>query len=283
MQSRRLVTRTQLAADLQELGLSAGMAVMVHTSLKSLGWVVGGEQTVLDALRDAVGPTGTLVMPTQSWQLCDPAYLNLEPAAWWPAIRDNLPVYAPQVTPTRTMGAVAELFRTVPSTRRSRHPHRSISANGPQAAAITATHDLDSPVGERSPLKALYDLDASVLLLGTTPAKITALHLAEHRAQWPRKHLVGNGAALIRDGRRTWVSWEELWVEDDDFVDVVDAFVASGGLRSTGPVGDAPAQLLPIRALVDFAAPWFSAHRTAECADRAQPAAPEGARAASTE
>ncbi|GAA1293826.1 AAC(3) family N-acetyltransferase [Saccharothrix xinjiangensis] len=256
------VTRSRLASDLGELGLSTGTTVMVHTSLKSLGWVVGGEQTVLDALRDAVGPSGTLVMPAQSWQLCDPAFLGQAPAAWWPTIRDHLPVYAPQVTPTRTMGVVAELFRTVPGTLRSGHPHRSISANGPHAVAITATHDLDSPVGERSPLKALYDLDASVLLLGTTPAKITALHLAEHRARWPGKHLVSNGAALIRDGHRTWVTWEELHVEDDDFIEAVDAFTAGGGRRHTAPVGDAPAQLLPVRALVDFAAPWFSAHRT---------------------
>jgi aminoglycoside 3-N-acetyltransferase len=262
MRSQRPVTRSRLAADLGKLGVSAGTIVMVHTSLKSLGRVVGGEQTVLDALRDVVGPSGTLVMPAQSWQLCDPAFLGQEPAEWWPTIRDHLPVYDPRITPTRTMGAVAELFRTVPGTLRSGHPHRSLSANGPHAAAITATHDLDSPVGERSPLKALHDLDASVLLLGTTPAKITALHLAEHRAHWPGKHLVGNGAALIEDGHRTWVTWEELHVEDDDFIEVVNAFTAGGGHVHTGLVGDAPAQLLPVRALVDFAAPWFSAHRT---------------------
>lgn len=262
MRSQRPVTRSRLAADLEQLGVSAGTIVMVHTSLKSLGRVVGGEQTALDALRDVVGPSGTLVMPTPSRQLCDPAFLGQEPAEWWPTIRDHLPVHDPPITPTRTMGAVAELFRTVPGTLRSGHPHRSLSANGPHAAAITATHYLDSPVGERSPLKALHDLDASVLLLGTTPAKITALHVAEHRAHWPGKHLVGNGAALIEDGHRTWVTWEELHVEDDDFIEVVDAFTAGGGHGHTGLVGDAPAQLLPIRALVDFAAPRFSAHRT---------------------
>lgn len=60
----------------------------MHTSLSALGWVVGGEQTVLQALRDAVGPSGTLVMLTQPWQLCDRAYLNpTVPQAWWPLIR----------------------------------------------------------------------------------------------------------------------------------------------------------------------------------------------------
>jgi aminoglycoside 3-N-acetyltransferase len=57
------------------------------------------------------------------------------------------------------------------------------------------------------------------------------------------------------------VSWEELWVEDDDFVEVVAAFIAAGGTRQTGTVGKATSQLLPIRPLVDFATKWFSTHR----------------------
>lgn len=260
--TRQPVSRAGLAADLTRLGLDSGSIVMVHTSLTSLGWVIGGEQAVLDALRDAVGGDGTIVMPTQSWHLCDPAFLADQPPQWWPTIRDNLPVYDPAITPTRTMGAVAELFRTIPGTLRSPHPHRSIAANGPAAATITAVHDLDSPAGERSPLKALYDLDATVLLLGTTPAKMTILHLAEHRATWPSRHLVRNGTARIIDGIRTWTSWDELWLEDDDFTAAVDAFTADGGHTRTGTVGHAHARLLPARALVDFAADWFSSHRT---------------------
>jgi aminoglycoside 3-N-acetyltransferase len=107
--------------------------------MRAIGWVIGGEQAVVDALLHSVGPSGTLVMPTQSWQLCDPAFLGEDhiPEGWWPIIRENLPAYDPARTPTRTMGAVAELFRTYPGTVRSAHPHRLISANGPHAAAIT--------------------------------------------------------------------------------------------------------------------------------------------------
>lgn len=261
--TRRPVHRTQLATDLTSLGVTPGMTIMVHTSLKSLGWVIGGEQAVLEALRDAVGPAGTLVMPAQSWQLCDPAFLRQEPQEWWPLIREHLPVYDSAVTPTRTMGAVAELFRTIPGTRRSAHPHRSIAANGPHADAITAVHDLDCPAGERSPLRALYDLDGSVLLLGASPATTTVLHLAEHRADWPSKHLVANGAAVVENGVRTWETWQELWPEDEDFVDVVEAFAAATGRHAVGNVGEAPSRLLPVRPLVDYAAGWFSTHRGA--------------------
>lgn len=256
------VTGQRLAADLRELGLPAGATVMVHTSLRSLGWVVGGGQAVLAALRDAVGPDGTLVMPTQSWQLCDPALLQEAPPEWWPTIRDHLPLFDPAVTPSQTMGAVAELFRTTPGARRSPHPHRSITAAGPQAGRVTARHPLDSPAGEESPLGALVALDAWILLLGVTAAKVTALHLAEHRASYPGKRTVPNGVAMLVDGRREWVSWEELDVHDHDFVEVTKAFAADTGLVRTHRVGDATARLIPMRPLVEYATDWFGSHRT---------------------
>jgi aminoglycoside 3-N-acetyltransferase len=100
------ISRPSIAADLEPLGVPPGAVVLVHASLSSIGWVVGGEQALLQALRDAIGAAGTLVMPTQSWQLCDPAYLNDPsiPRSRWQTIRDELPPYDLAATPTRTMG-----------------------------------------------------------------------------------------------------------------------------------------------------------------------------------
>jgi aminoglycoside 3-N-acetyltransferase len=260
------VTRESIATALGSLGVDRGMTVLVHASLSAIGWVAGGEQAVLEALRDAVGGDGTLVMPTQSWQLCDPAYLDdpAVPRAWWPVVREHLPPYDPAVTPTRTMGAVAELFRHLPGSLRSAHPHRSFTANGPLAQAIVARHDLDSPVGERSPLRALYEHRASILLLGVAHDKSTALHLAEDRCDYPGKHHVRNGGPLLRDGRREWIAWDELRVVDDDFEAVGAAFATATGSERRGMVGRAPARLIPMRELVDFAVGWFATHRAGQ-------------------
>ncbi|PPK98471.1 aminoglycoside 3-N-acetyltransferase [Kineococcus xinjiangensis] len=262
----QVVTATSLTEDLRRLGVQPGSVLLVHASLSALGWVAGGEQAVLEALRTAVGPEGTLVMPAQSWQLCDPAYLNdpQVPERWWPAVRNNLPVFDRHRTPTRTMGAVAELFRSQPESLRSDHPHRSFAAAGPHAETVVARHELAEPVGEGSPLKPLYDLGAQVLLLGVGYGKCTALHLAEERCDYPGKHRVRNGAALKREGRRVWVSWEELWVADDDFTEVGRAFAEATGLERRGAAGRAEAVLVPMRDLVDFAASWFPATRSAE-------------------
>lgn len=263
---RRLVTGNDIVADLERLGARPGMTLLVHCSLSALGWVVGGEQAVIATLRRVLGQAGTLVMPTQSWQLCDPAYLNAPgvPRAWWPMIREHLPAYDRRSTPTRTMGVVAELFRTLPGVVRSGHPHRSFAAAGPHAAEITARHELESPVGEGSPLRVMYELGGSVLLLGVGHDKSTTLHLAEHRTQYPGKHAVRNGGPLLVGGHRSWVSWEELWVADDDFDAVGDAFATHTGLQRQGQVGQADSRLLPQQDLVDFAAGWFAEHRTAD-------------------
>jgi aminoglycoside 3-N-acetyltransferase len=257
-------TVSSLVADLHDLGVGLGDVVMAHTSMRAIGWVTGGEQAVIDALLEAIGPSGTLVMPTQSWQLCDPAFLGEDhiPESWWPIIREQLPAYDPARTPTRTMGAVAELFRTYPGTVRSAHPHRSISANGPDAAAITARHDLDCPAGDRSPLAHLYDLNARVLLLGVGPRKMTALHLAEHRATYPGKRDVPNGGPVLIDGGRVWETWVELDVHDHDFAAVTEDFAHHHPeLVSVGTIGAAPSLLLSMTALIDHAATWFSANR----------------------
>jgi aminoglycoside 3-N-acetyltransferase len=265
-QAQRLVTADDLVTDLERLGVRHGRVLLVHCSLSSLGWVAGGEQAVVEALRRVLGPARTLVMPAQSWQLCDPAYLNdpAVPCDWWPAIREHLPAWDPASTPTRTMGAVAELFRTLPGVLRSGHPHRSFAAAGHDAAAITAHHELDSPVGEGSPLRPMYHLGGEVLLLGVGHDKSTTLHLAEDRAEYAGRHRVRNGAPMRVAGGRRWVEWDELWAADDDFDEAGEAFEAATGLVRRGTVGQASAMLLPQRELVDFATAWFAKTRTAE-------------------
>jgi len=256
-------TTDSLTGELTALGVEAGATLIVHTSLSALGWVVGGEQAVVTALRAAVGAGGTIVMPVQSWQLCDPALLRQTDAQWWPLVRGHLPVYDPATTPSKNMGVVAEHFRTLPDTLRSAHPHRSFAAAGRLAADVVARHDLSEPMGEGSPLAVLYDVGAQVLLLGVSAASCTALHLAEHRCEYPGKHRTGNGAPVLVAGHRRWRSWQELDVSADDFVHVAEDFAAASGLRRTATVGRGVGHLLPVRELVDFAAGWFPAHRRA--------------------
>lgn len=256
------VTKRTLLADLASLGVAAGDIVMVHSSLSALGWVAGGPQTVVEALREAVGVGGTIVMPTQSGNLSDPANWSNPPvpAAWVSTLREELPVFDPDLTPTRGMGEIVECFRHHRSTRRSAHPLVSVAANGPAAAEIVGDHRLSPSLGEGSPLATLYELDAQVLLLGVGHGSNTSMHLAEYRADWEGKTAHQQGVPALVDGARTWVTYEDLSLEDDDFERIGQEFAATGG-EVQGLVGAATARMSRQRAIVDFAVDCISRNR----------------------
>lgn len=248
------VTRDSLKNDLQALGIVDGDIVLVHTSLKALGWVSGGAVTVINALMEAVGPTGTLVMPTHSSDLTDPEKWGAPPVPkdWVPIIRDTMPAYDPERTPTRNMGAIPELFRTWPDVKRSRHPACSFAAIGPQADSILRNHALESPLGEQSPLARLYDLDAKILLVGVGFDKCTSLHLAEQRA-WPDRQLQEEGAPINENGMRKWVRYTCAPTDGaDHFLPIGDQLLAKGKAHQN-KIGLATATLVSCRQAIDHA------------------------------
>jgi aminoglycoside 3-N-acetyltransferase len=259
------VTVDSMAGDLRALGVEAGGTVLVHASLSSLGWVCGGAPAVIDALQRVVGEDGTIVMPTHSPGNRDPTNMGNPPVpdSWYDTIREQMPPYRPAVTPTRGMGAVAECFRSCPGVFRSAHPQHSFAAWGADAGFVTGDHPLDHSLGEGSPLARVCDLAGDVLFLGTTHATNTSLHLAEYRADLDLATETHASAVLV-DGDREWVEWNDLAVDDGDFPACGAAFeTANPEAVETGTVGVADAKLLAQPTLVDFAVEWFEANRRA--------------------
>jgi aminoglycoside 3-N-acetyltransferase len=261
--TRGPVTIEMLTDDLGALGATAGMTLMVHSSLSSLGWVCGGAQAVIEALLGVLGPAGTLVVPTQTGANSDPADWVAPPVPepWWPIIRASMPAYDPHLTGTRGMGAVPDCLLRHPDVVRSAHPAVSFAAVGHHAQEITANHRLDEQFGITSPLGRLYDLEAQVLLIGVGHDSNTSLHLAEYLASWPSKATRQQSAAVLVDGQRQLLTFTDLTIDESDFPAVGAAFEATGSTRRRR-VGHATAALMPQRPLVDFGTRWMAEHRS---------------------
>lgn len=262
--SARPGTAATLAADLRALGVPTDRPVLVHTAMSRLGWVAGAAQGVLDGLSAALGPGGTLVMPTHTSHLSDPATWGNPPVpeSWWDEVRAGMPAYDPQATPSRMMGAVPECFRACAGVLRSAHPQVSFAARGPLARHLLDPHPLDFGLGEGSPLSRLYDAAGSVLLLGVGHDRSTVLHLAEHRS----------GRAAVVDGSapvagRGWTTFRDLDWDPTDFPRAGAAYRAAEGPLRSGRVGLADALLLPVVPLVDFATDWLERNRRPRATD----------------
>lgn len=166
----RSTSRAELVTGLARLGIAKGDAVFVHSALKSLGHVQGGAQTLVQALQEAVGPQGTLVVPTY--------YM---PGG---TIRATcrMPDYVFDVRSHGTnIGRLPKAFLDTPGVHRSVHPTHSVSAWGRYAAYLTeAHHRAPSIFGEGSPWQRFVDLeDAKVLGLGISMGPVTFYHMLE--------------------------------------------------------------------------------------------------------
>ncbi|MDE2743386.1 MAG: AAC(3) family N-acetyltransferase [Gemmatimonadota bacterium] len=273
MSEKEIVQKTEvpatvesLQADLRALGVKPGMVVLVHSSLSAMGWVCGGAVAVIAALQEVLGSTGTLVMPAHSPDLTEPSGWESPPVpeSWWPVIRENMPAYDPELTPTRSMGIIAETFRKQRGVLRSAHPQVSFCACGPQASRITDNHALAFGMGEHSPLARIYDLHGFILLLGVDHGNNTSMHLAEHRATFRTKRVIQQGAPISTSDSRRWATFEDVDIDSSDFDRIGEDFLRSEeghGVRR-GRVGLADCQLMPQRDVVDFTVGWLEENRS---------------------
>ena len=259
---RQIVLKQDVKDALEKVGVKQDQSIMVHTSLSSLGFVCGGAQIIIEALLEGVGEEGTIMMPTQSWKNLDPeAGVHWEePKEWWQLIRDNWPAYDKNITPTNTMGAVAEMFRSWPGSLRSDHPARSVAAWGKNAKYLTQNHDLSNIFGEGSPIAKLYELDGYVLLIGVDYDKNTSIHLADVRAEYPGKHMTKESSAIMENGKRVWKTYETLFVVGEDFIDIGKAFELECEVKKVS-LGNGTITMMRQRDIVDFAVKWIEKNR----------------------
>jgi aminoglycoside 3-N-acetyltransferase len=270
-------TRRQLTEQLTKLPLTPGRDVIVHSSLRAVGWVVGGPGALRLALRDVLGPEATIVVPTQTTynSITSTHYLSQISQDMSEAdierIRRAIPPYT-RDTPSHGMGVFAEHIRLSPGAVRSPHPKTSFAALGPAAAELNDRHPLHCHLGDQSPLGRLYERGAQILLLGVGYDKCTAFHLAEYRqgafSPQPRPYqckVPDPGNPLGR-----WARFRDIELDDSDFTEIGKSLEYDTDLVRHHEIGIAPSALFPFREAVDYAAAWMGRHRSGAGATAAQ-------------
>jgi aminoglycoside 3-N-acetyltransferase len=231
--------------------------VLVHAALRKIGPILGGPDTLIDALTDALGPGGT-ILAYCDWQLQDEVRDN-------PELREDIPPFDPlRSRSIRDNGAFPEMLRTTPGAKRSGSPGGSMAALGGRAEWFTADHALDYGYGPQSPLGKLVEARGKTLLLGSPRWTMTLLHHAEHMADIPNKRIRRYEIPILIDGRKVWREVEEFNTtipivegpDDEYFATIVTEYLATGRGR-TGTVGDAECVLVDAADMVAFTVNWL--------------------------
>ena len=238
------VGKADILAGLRQAGLDPGETVLAHSSLSSFGRVEGGADTVIDALLEAVGPEGTVLVPTHTWD----------------TVNAENPVYDVRETES-CVGYITNVFRKRPDAKRSLHPTHSCAAIGPETQRLLSGHEKDvTPCGPHSPYQRLMDTDGQIAFLGTGLSCNTTLHAIEELACVPYPFEGFRDLYSIDyDGNRIHVpSMRHSWGFPRWFGDMGELF-AENGIYATAQVGDALIEVVDAVGLKRVVAPLVAA------------------------
>jgi len=163
--SGQIITKEKLKSDFEKAGLKYGDSVIVHSSLRRIGFVENGAQSVIDALIEVIGSEGTLLFPTSPVETHGKTYL------------ESNPVFDVRNTPSK-MGSISEHFRKMKGVKRSLHPLEPVSAIGPLADYFTKDHFGQlTPYNENSPFARLADKHGKIISIGVINMEHTCINM----------------------------------------------------------------------------------------------------------
>lgn len=231
-------TKQDLLNELRNLDIDPTGTLLVHASLKSMGDIDGGADTVLDALSEHMND-GLLVLPTHSWE-------NIN--------ADN-PMFYVEDTPV-CIGILPELFRKREGVVRSLHPTHSVGALGKDKEEFIKGNELfDTPCARNSPWGKLLDRQSTIMLIGVDLRRNTFIHGVEEWVDIPGRFtdepetlytILPDGTKIeVPSYRHHGLSWSEHFWKVDDF------FVQKGVMR-LGALGDATVRICDTVGMTDL-------------------------------
>lgn len=162
--------KQQLKDQLESMGLKGGETILIHSSMKAIGVVNGGADTVLDVWMEYF-KNGLLLLPTHTWKTVN---------------ADN-PVYNPYTTPS-CVGLLTNMFMKRDGVIRSLHPTHSMSGYGKNAAEYLAGEEYNNtPCTPGGCYDRLKEVGGKVLLVGVGHERNTYIHSVEEVLNVPNR------------------------------------------------------------------------------------------------
>lgn len=215
-----VITIEDVKRVLKNIGIQNGDVLEVHASMKSIGFLLGGANTLLDAILETIGFEGTLVMSAHSTDNSEPAYFQNPPVdiSLYQTIRENIPGFKGKFDDLNGMGQLAIALQKRPSVYFSNHPQVSMMAHGKHAKWITQSHPLNDMFGLKSPLAKMVELKTKVLLIGVEYDSCTGMHLGEYLSQ--KRPVIIQGSRMVVGSKEEWVKFYSYDFDSIDFVKV---------------------------------------------------------------
>lgn len=252
-----IVTPREFKSMLEQY-LNSTDSCIVHTSLSAFGYIPGGEQTVVEMLKEILH-NGTIMMAAQTVDLSDPVDWEDPPVIKEQQVklRKSMPYYTKN-SPIHYIGVTPEYFRTSKDVFRTNHPIYSVCVWGKDAQKICRNREYDDPFGVHSPLQDMYDRNAKIVMLGTDYESCTALHLADSTIDRP---LIQEEAPIKgKNGKTKWIKFKipDDYDKYDDFNKFGEYFEQKySKLIQKTKIKKGYLKVVPMRPLVDEARKYY--------------------------
>lgn len=156
------MNKNELISEFKRIGITEGMELEVHSSLSSFGYVEGGAETVIEALIECVGESGSIFMP--ALRLSPPIELTEDDRNMGITVKIKV---LPENAQSTDMGIIADTFRQRKDV---------ITGEGVIRTSGWGVHASEAAKGG---LDHVIHNGGKALLLGVDIYKLTAMHYVE--------------------------------------------------------------------------------------------------------
>ena len=245
-----MLTKDDFKSALIRLGVKKGMLLYVSASIEHFRYVVGGAQSVIEALMELVGYDGTIVMAAPTRHLCDPVETGVIPRDRADEARKHALPFNKKLSVPSEVGEVTVQFMRNDAVLRSNHPMVSFLAWGKYAKLIVEKHPLHFGMNQESPLGKIKEYNGYVITIGNEYKDCEIFHLAQYMTMKCPIRIYS--CPIEKSGATSWIQILDLELDNSLYNDIGKK-MENRHLVKTTYLGETTCRLFSAKAAQDVA------------------------------